>query len=68
MLRVGRACSRTYHGEKETKLWVKVHHITVCEYKTRLSLLLTGENDGDLLGSYRKHGKLDTIELVEASP
>jgi len=58
----------THHGEEETELWVEIHNITIGEDKLCLSFLLGHENDGNLLSSHRQHRKLDTIELVKASP
>ena len=57
-----------YHGQEKTKLWIHVNIVSVSEDELRLSLLLTSQDNGNLLGSHRQHRQLNTVELVKTSP
>ena len=58
----------SYHGQEDTKLWVHVDNVSVREDELRFAFLLAGQHDVDLLGGYREHGQLNTVELIEAAP
>ena len=57
-----------YHCQEYTELGVEVDTISVGEDELLLTFFLGRQNDSDLLGSYRQHGQVNTVELVEASP
>lgn len=57
-----------YHGEEDAELWVHVDHVSVGEDKLFLLVLLTLQDDVDLLGSDRQHRQLDAVKLIKAAP
>lgn len=57
-----------YHGEEDAELGIHVDHISVGEDKLLLLVLLTLQNDVDLLGGDRKHRQLDAVKLIKAAP
>ena len=57
-----------YHGKKDAKLRVHVHHVSVCEHKLFLLVLLALQDNVDLLGSDGEHRQLDAVKLIEAAP
>lgn len=57
-----------YHGEEDAKLRVHVNHISICEDKLLLLVLLTLQDNVDLLGSHREDWKLDAVEFIKAAP
>lgn len=57
-----------YHGEEDAKLGVHVNDVSVCENKLLLLVLLTLQDDVDLLGGDRQDRQLDAVKLIEAAP
>lgn len=57
-----------YHSDKESKLWIEVHSITIREDKLFLPFLSCCQNDVDLLSSHRQHRQVNTVELIKTTP
>ena len=58
----------SYHGQEDAKLWVHVYNVTISEYELIFAVLLTTQDNSNLLGGHGQHGQLNTVELVEAAP
>lgn len=57
-----------YHGEEDAELRVHVNHVSVSEDKLFLLVLLTLQDDVDLLGGDRQDRQLDAVKLIKATP
>ena len=59
---------KPHHGQEDTKLWIHVHSVAICEDEDLLTFFLGCEYACDLLSSHGQHGKVDTVKLVKTSP
>ena len=57
-----------YHGQEETKFGVHIDIVSIREDERGFLLVLTSQDDIDLLGSDGQHREFDTIELIETTP
>lgn len=58
----------SYHGEEDAELRVHVDHVPVCEDELLLLVLLTLQDDVDLLRGNGQNRQLDAVKLIEAAP
>lgn len=44
--------SMTHHSNEETKLWVKIHAVSICENELNFTFFASCQDNVDLLGCY----------------
>lgn len=58
----------SYHCDKQAKLWIQIHTVSISKDESAFVFLACHQNNVDLLSSNRKHWQIDSIELIKAAP
>lgn len=58
----------SYHSDKQAKLWIQIHSVSISKNKCALLVLACCQNYVDLLSSNREHWQVDSVELIKTTP
>lgn len=58
----------TYHCDKQAKLWIQIHAVSIGKNKGAFVLLARHEDDVYLLSGDRKNWQVYPVKLIKAAP
>lgn len=58
----------TYHCDKQAKLRIQIHAVSIGKNKGAFVLLARHQDDVDLLSGHREHWQVYPVKLIKAAP